>query len=670
MNTSVQILAEVHRKIQDGDLNEAKELLEHLLKSDQSQSEAWNLLGWVQSQQKDFSNAIESIGRAIAIHPTEPSLHRNLGFVYQHAADLDQAVACFERAIQLAPDDANPHNELGVALKGINQYEKAVIHLQKAVQLQPRIPLFHQNLAEVLGKLERFDEALVHYEEAIKIAPHDAGLKNGAGVMLQTAGKHEEAIERFREALGAAPNHPLYENNLASALQSIGEDDEAIMHYENILRTLPDSADTHVNIGNFHLARNDLESASHHFGCAIAIDPSHFVAHNNLGSTLLDQGHFSEAADHFQQSLQHNPEYAPAYFNLSDLALNNKFHFTDEQIHKIQLLVSQGDLPPDSASAMLFAVGNHFDSRENYAEAFRAYDVANNIQKQINEAQNNLFDLEARETLTENIIQFFDQSYFDNLSVTGSDSEMPVFVVGMPRSGSTLIEQIISSHPAAVAAGELEEVGRLATKILPRRLKSEKAFPFFIEDVDQTTLRETAQQYLDHLQHHDSVAPHWNEIDRVVDKMWHNFFHLGVLYTLFPKARVIHSRRDAMDIGLSCFMRRLYAVHWSWDLGDIGYFYRLYDRLMQHWRKVLPTSIYEVDYEKLAQHPEEETRKLIDYCNLPWDDRCLEFYETPTAVRTASRIQVREPIYQSSIGRWKSYASQLAPLKDAMRADA
>ena len=111
-------------------------------------------------------------------------------------------------------------------------------------------------------------------------------------------------------------------------------------------------------------------------------------------------------------------------------------------------------------------------------------------------------------------------------------------------------------------------------------------------------------------------------------------------------------------------------MHWSWDLGDIGYFYRLYDRLMQHWRKVLPTSIYEVDYEKLAQHPEEETRKLIDYCNLPWDDRCLEFYENTTAVRTASRIQVREPIYQSSIGRWKNYASQLAPMKDAMRADA
>ena len=150
--------------------------------------------------------------------------------------------------------------------------------------------------------------------------------------------------------------------------------------------------------------------------------------------------------------------------------------------------------------------------------------------------------------------------------------------------------------------------------------------------------------------------------------MWHNFFHLGFLYTLFPKARVIHSRRDAMDIGLSCFMRRLHAVHWSWDLGDIGHFYRLYDQLMQHWRKVLPTPIYEVDYEKLAQHPEEETRKLIDYCNLPWDDRCLEFYENTTAVRTASRIQVREPIYQSSIGRWKNYTQELSPLKEAIDA--
>jgi tetratricopeptide (TPR) repeat protein len=666
MNTPSDLLAEAHRKIQAGGLDEAREILQQILAGDKSQSEAWNLLGWIQSQQKNFPEAIESIGRAVAMHPTEPSLHRNLGFVYQSAAEFEEAVSCFERAVQLAPQDGNVHNELGVALRAKKDYDTAARHLREAVRLQPSIPLFHQNLAEVLGNLGQHEEAVAQYEEAIALAPNDAGLRNGSGVMLQATGKHDAAIERFREALATAPNHPLYENNLAAALQSIGEDEEAITHYENILRTMPDSSDTYVNIGNFHLARNDLDSAAHHFSRAIAIDPSHFVAHNNLGSTLLDQGKFSEAADYFEKSLQSNPEYAPAYFNLSDLALNNKFLFTDDQIHKIQMLVSGGDLPPESASAMLFAVGNHFDSCGNYAEAFRAYGVANHIQRQINEAKNISSDLEERETLTEAVIEFFDQAYFDNLPATGSDSEIPIFVVGMPRSGSTLIEQIISSHPDAVAAGELEEVGRLVTKILPRRITSEKAFPFCLQDADPATLHETAQQYLEYLQQHDAVTPHWKELSRVIDKMWHNFFHLGFLYTLFPKARVIHSRRDAMDIGLSCFVRRLHAVHWSWDLEKIGYFYRLYDQLMQHWRKVLPIPMYEVDYEKLAQNPEVETRKLIDFCGLSWDERCLAFYENQTVVRTASRIQVREPIYQSSIGRWKNYAQELAPLKTAI----
>ena len=666
MNTPSDLLAEAHRSIQAGDLNHAQDRLQKVLELDKSKSEAWNLLGWIQSQQKQFPEAIESIGRAIAIHPAEPSLHRNLGFVYQTAAEFTQAVSCFERAIQLAPEDANAHNELGVALRSTKRHETAADHLREAIRLQPNVPLFHQNLAEVLGNLEQYEEATSQYEEAISLAPADAGLKNGLGVILQAAGKHNEAIDRFREALVAAPNHPLYENNLAAALQSIGEDEEAIKHYKNILHRMPESSDTHVNIGNFYLARNDLDNAAHHFGLAIKIEPAHCVAHNNLGSTLLDQGKFAAAATHFEKSLESNPEYAPAYFNLSDLAINNKYHFTDEQIHKMQVFVSRGELSPESASAMLFAIGNHFDAEKNYPEAFRAYTTANDIQKQLNEAKELRMNFDERESLTAEVIQFFNKAYFDSLPGNGNESEIPIFVVGMPRSGSTLIEQIIASHPAAVAAGELEEVGRIATKILPRAIGNEEKFPVCLQGADQTVLHAMAQQYLDHLQGLDAVAPCWKEISRVVDKMWHNFFHLGFLHTLFPKARFVHSGRNPLDIGLSCFFRRLYAVHWSWDLEQIGKYYRLYDQIMEHWRAVLPVPIYEVDYEKLTQNPEVETRKLIDFCGLPWDDQCLAFYENNTAVRTASRIQVREPIYQSSIGRWKNYAKELEPLKGAI----
>ena len=652
-------LLEVRRNIDAGNLETAEEACRHILRANPRSSEAWNLLGWIQGQQGNFSEATNSIGEAIAIDPDQAQLHRNLGSVYWTAADPGMAIECYKRAVDLEPQDVDAQNSLGIALKQHGQLDLAVKHLREALRLCPDIATPYQNLAETLSELGNVDEALQLYEEAVQIAPTDAGLRNGLGVMLKIDGQYEQAIVRFQEALDLKPNHPLYENNLAAALQAAGKVEEALAQYENILRALPNSADTLVNMGNVYLAQGDVQQAATHFGRAVDLQPDHAVAHNNLGSTLADLGDFDAAVTHLEKALQFDPDYVPAYFNLSDLAIQDRYRFSAEMIDKMeQILVHHGESHKDT-SALFFAIGNHQDKSGEYDEAFRSFQTANRIQQQIVVEAGNALDMELRREKTDEILSFFDADFFESLPQGGLDSELPIFVIGMPRSGSTLIEQIIVSHPSAVTAGELEEIGLLA-KGMPSRLGGDDAFPFCMKHANAETLNELASQYL------GDLTKHGKDAIRIVDKMWHNFFYLGFLFVLFPNARVIHCRRDPMDIGMSCYFRRLHSVQWAWSLESIGAYCREYERLMDHWRKVLPSRMYEVQYEQLVTDPEAISQELIDFCGLPWDNRCLEFYKNRGAVKTASRIQVRQPVYTTSIGRWKNYKTHLEPLKKAL----
>jgi hypothetical protein len=354
-----------------------------------------------------------------------------------------------------------------------------------------------------------------------------------------------------------------------------------------------------------------------------------------------------------------HPEFAEAYFNLSDLVIQGKYCFSAQMLAKIESLLSGGRVPLKAASIMHFALGNNLDKQGKYDEAFCAFHTGNQIQQKLGEEFGILFDLELHRRNTDECIAFFDASYFDKPPPGGVDSELPIFVIGMPRCGSTLVEQIIASHPNAATAGELPEIGRLVQE-LSKTHHHDDAFPHCLSNVDAQTIHDLASQYLSNLSKHEKDST------RIVDKALSNFFYLGFLFTLLPKARIIHCRRDPMDIGLSCYFRRFGSVNWSWSLESIGAYYREYNRLMEHWSKVFPSQIYDLHYEKLIADPETMSRELIHFCGLSWSDRCLEFYKNRDAVKTSSRIQVREPIYKTSSGRWKNYAAHLEPYKKAI----
>jgi hypothetical protein len=278
----------------------------------------------------------------------------------------------------------------------------------------------------------------------------------------------------------------------------------------------------------------------------------------------------------------------------------------------------------------------------------------------IDRARGEAFDPAVHAAYVDRLIATFTPAYFEQVRGFGLDTDVPIFVVGMMRSGTTLVEQILASHPLVYGAGERIELGLLASG-LPRRLGVADEYPECVRHLDRATVQAVATTVLQGLQERSDGARH------VVDKMPLNFLGLGLIATLFPKARIIHCQRDPVDTCLSCYLRNFAASFtFTYDLQHLGLYYRQYERLMAHWRAVLPLPIFELRYEELTAEPETHTRQLLAFCGLPWDERCLRFHETERPVRTASMLQVRQPMYRSAVGRWQRYEKHLSPLLAAL----
>jgi hypothetical protein len=309
---------------------------------------------------------------------------------------------------------------------------------------------------------------------------------------------------------------------------------------------------------------------------------------------------------------------------------------------------------------MLFAVARLRERAGDNAAAFEACRRANDLRREIDKRAGIVYEPAGFAHRIDTVIATFTPEYFERVRGFGIDSETPVFVLGMMRSGTTLVEQILARHPRVFGAGELPDLPRLIGS-LSARLQTPIAFPDCLRLLDQATARAVAAEYLQRLREMGSGA------DRVVDKLPANYLWLGLIATFFPNARAIVCRRDPADTCVSCYFQDFASPHpYTSDLRHLGHFYRQYERLMAHWAKVLPIRVFEVRYEELTADPGPVSRTLVEYCGLPWDERCLRFDESKRVVRTASALQVRKPMYTSSVGRWKRYEAFLGPLLEEL----
>ena len=326
---------------------------------------------------------------------------------------------------------------------------------------------------------------------------------------------------------------------------------------------------------------------------------------------------------------------------------------------QVEGLLAQGRLAAEGTSCLHFTLAILLDKQGRYDEAFSHYRRGNDLKRELFRQYGRAYDPEGHRRLIDLLIATFDRSFFDGVQSFGVDSELPVFIVGMPRSGTTLVQQILASHPQIFAAGEIRDLEQILSAP-PQSGGIFSSYPVYMSSATRQAIRIMSERYLERL------GKLGGQAQRVVDKMPHNYLHLGSIFALFPRARIIHCRREAMDVCLSCYCQNFKWLNYASSLADLGFHYREYERLMAHWRQVLPLRMYEVQYEDLVARSEPVIRDLIAFCGLDWSASCLDFHRNPRAVRTASKLQVRRPVYASSVGRWQRYASHLGPLRDTL----
>lgn len=540
------------------------------------------------------------------------------------------------------------------ARHGAGDFAGAAELYRQVVQAQPGHAQATALLALACHQGGNFAEAERWYRQAARLRPEDADLRFKFGLALMSLGRANDAAEQFREASRLRPDLPEVWNNLGNIHFLKGQFAEAINCYREAVRLHPEYAEACLNLGNALRQNDEPAEGLVWYRQAVRLKPNYLKALNNLGAALLEMGEVEEARGHYRAYLQQRPGNAQV---LCTLAANGLYEDCDPKPEQLRAWLADPQLPPTERGQLHTALGFLLDRAGEHDEAFRHIGEGNRIRREQARQDGLVFDAADHRRLIDRIMCTFTPEYFERVRELGLETEAPLFIVGMPRSGSSLVEQILSHHPDVQGAGELREIPRLVES-LPRLVGA--PYPECVPQLQPDAVRQAAETYTGRLQHLVGRSP------RITDKLLENFLHLGLIATLFPRARVIHCSRDPLDVAVSCYFQIFRGLVYTRDLCDFGAYYKEYERLMDHWRRTRPLPMLDVVYEDLVADVEGVSRRLVDFCGLKWDDRCLRFYENPRVVRTVSKLQVRRPVYQTSIGRWRRYASHLAPLREGL----
>ncbi len=499
-------------------------------------------------------------------------------------------------------------------------------------------------------------DAAEWYGRSLAVRPDNADTHFRRGMALMGLGRAEEAAGHFRETARLRPDSAEAWNNLGNVSFLQGKTVEAVRCYREAVRLRPGYAEACLNLGNALREDDHLAEGLRWYREALRLRPDYPKAHNNLAAALLETGDTREAEAHLRECLKHSPGSPKV---LCTLAANGLYRDADPGPDELRARLADPRLSPGDAGQLHYTLAYLLDRAGRPDEAFAHYHESSRLRRGVARESGEAFDAAEHTRFVDRLIAVFTPDYFERVRGFGSDSEVPVFVVGMPRSGSSLVEQILSHHPDAAGVGELRDLPKVADA-LPASLGTAEPYPECVSRFDAAAARRLADVYLGRLCEIGGPAR------RVTDKMLVNFLHLGLVATLFARARVVHCKRDPLDTCVSSFFQIFRGLSFTLDLGDLGHYYCDYERLMAHWRSVLPLPVLDVVYEELVADTEGVSRRLVEFCGLPWDDRCLRFYENPRAVRTVSKLQVRRPVYGSSVGRWRRYAAHLGPLRQAL----
>lgn len=483
--------------------------------------------------------------------------------------------------------------------------------------------------------------------KSLEFEPGHATALTNLGAARRALGDLPGAIASYQAALEIEPDSAALGFNLANALKEAGRIDDAIARYEQVIASHPGFLRALNNLGLAYKQAGRAGQAEAAFQKALEIDPVYGAALRNLGALHEDNGDFAAARCRYMEALASDPKDGKA---LAKIIASRSEAPSKRHLEKAQALLDDGQIKKDARAQLNYGLGKYFDKHDQAERALPHFRAANALQP-----RSRPFSPDAMENRVRRTCAVFTQAFFKRFRGAGSASERPVLVVGMPRTGTTLAEQILSSHPQIAGAGELPYFGSLAFNLALNAGVSSN-YPEGVAEFQRHTAEELAKAYLEVL---TRVSP---DADWVVDKMPQNFLYLGLVALLVPNARIVHCWRDPRDVCLSCFVEDFDAAHgFASDATQFLQYYRQYWRLMTHWRQVLPMPIFDLRYEGLVRDFEPVVRSLLDFVGCGWSDDCHRYYEQDRTVSTPSRWQVRQPIYSNSIGRWKRYVDYLGP---------
>ncbi len=610
------------------------------------------LLGVANAGLGRFEQAAVNFSRVTQINPDSAEAHANLGNALRGQGKLDEAIVSFRNALKIKSDHTDTLINLGTTLHESGNIDEAVTYYQKALKFKPDCANTHGNLGVALQKLGNLDGAVASYRNALAIEPNNAEVYFKLGNVLRETGKLDDAVVCYNKAIEIKLDFFNAHNNLGRTLRIQGKPGDAAISFRNALAINPGYAEAHNNLGNALLDLGELDEAIQSFTSAIAIKQDFPEAYNNLSIAYQEAGRMDEAIESYRQALIIKPGFAEAH---RQLAAIKKFHEYDADIQSMEKAYIRPDYAEEQRMHLAFGLGKAFEDLRQYDKAFNYYLTGNSIKR-----NSFNYSIEPIAKTIENLKVLFTAELFDRQNIAGSSDRTPIFVLGMPRSGTTLVEQILASHPDVYGAGELYHLEQVVNSRFAHISNSD-----FNKILDQSGASDFASAGEDYVR---LIRGRIGDAKFVTDKMPYNFQLIGMIRLMLPNAKVIHCCRSARDTCLSIFKNYFTedGIYYAYDLSELGQYHNLYRDLMAHWHRVLPDFVYDIHYEDLVADQEAQSRALLKHCGLEWDSACLEFYNTNRPVNTASAAQVRNPMYKDSVQLWKRYEDRLTPLFDAL----
>jgi len=650
-----------------GELEDAIVYLKKALQIQADYTDAKYNLGCALLDNRQAEEALTLFSELSKTNPDNANYICAMADAKRENGEFKQAVALYNRALAKDQKLTRAHINLAPFMMHAGMVDEAVTHCRTAIELDDSQVAAYKNLGDCLIQQEELEEAMEAYADAYEIDSDNVELCVAIGKVWLETSDHGEAASWFQKAISLDSENILAQCGLAEIVTNTGDFQQAFELLTPLLEKEPDNIEVLMSMADTLWEDGDAEAALGHLKHVQQLQPERIALHAKIGQILSSSGAVDKAIEEYQSALDQSPNCIPA---LSGLATSQRGKLDEANVKTMETMLGNKKLKSGARASLHSGLAFYYDSKKDGDD--KDWEKAAEHMKQANLNQWDSrckrgweYDPQKQEAHITQLIKTFDSDYFERVKDSGNPDETPVFIVAMPRSGTTLTEQILARHSKVLGIGERNFAGQSFNQFINTGQVNKEDDFSNLQTINHDEIASISKRYLAHLQQLKDKA-NLPDAQRVVDKMPDNYGLLGWILTLFPNAKIIHAARDPRDIALSCWMTQFGSIRWACHTDHIVHRIQQYQRIMDHWRKVIPEKFIEMNYEDLIASQEKESKRLIEYIGLDWEADCLKFYESDRLIRTASITQVRQPIYKKSVARWKRYKPYIAELFDRL----